>query len=729
MGYEVAESAVRWKGKAVKGADAASFVVLSDSLARDARTVWMSGRAVKADAASFEVLSETYARDRDAVYCIMASKLKPLPRADSASFEAVGAQFGRDAGQAFFRDKGLRLSKGGALARLRSLGHVYATDGAVLFFTTKAVQPPVADVDWALAGLKWLEEDGYDINLPPLILGDGARVWFHSGIGTGAGEWAALEGASFEAVEPVPGVPPGDAAFLRDEAQVWFRDGTRFDGADPRQVTQLGSVMLRQCDRMWVGARALDLEPDKVRWIMAHGTGSPEYYRGDLVHLGDRVAVLDPSKGMLEIARAQPEAGTLDEIAGLALRPLLARLVTALQRFLPIITAPGDMAEPLAGDLAEVPGFDLRIEGREVVLALGDGTVLRQPVTCWYTLGCHLWCHMHGLEAQVVPFTAAGIVLPRGTEMAHMLLHPVRLEMWRLAAALFRGGVGAGAKDEAHLLAHDLLFRETGPHALARHPELVAALAGLPGALAEEVRFRPPRHGFDVTTNLAVARLILRDGWLEAEDPRDRLDVAGVLHGALIATDKRAVFLTEILPAVMARFAVEPVAMVREHLGFVLEAACIGGQVDLEVSRICHGAPLLEVIDFCRTHGLHTRFNDARRVEVLWSMDRVAEGDAAAEALVARYGDAVAWPGVYAHRIGWRTTRLWLLGARTRVNWRPSGCADRAEGLAVHGARLEAMGTTLAALMAEYGPQAEAWDEVVYLREEMARYAAALEAS
>jgi len=105
MSYVITDTGPRWKGKAIKGADAASFEVLSDTLARDASKVYMLGKPAKVDAASFELLSPAYSRDDASVFYVMETKLKPVKGADPASFKPTGGQFGRDAAQAYFRAK------------------------------------------------------------------------------------------------------------------------------------------------------------------------------------------------------------------------------------------------------------------------------------------------------------------------------------------------------------------------------------------------------------------------------------------------------------------------------------------------------------------------------------------------------------------------------------------------------------------------------------------------
>lgn len=717
----------------MKGADPATFKVLSATLARDGRHVFMLGKPLSADGASFEILSPSYARDGSTVFHIMETKLKPVAAADPASFTTLGDRFGRDAKQAFFGDKRLRLSKHGQLGQLTALGHVYAHDGAALFFGTKQVKLPAnADVDWGRAGLKWLFEDGYDINLPPLIFFDGHEVWYRQGAMVENNGWAKIPDADFQTIEALDRSTISDGLHLRDAHRVWYRNGAVVEGADPALVSTFGSFTIRQENQLWVGARALEIAASDAAFVMTCGSGAPDYVYGDLLHLGDRVSICDAAKGVLEIARATPDARSTDAIASAALKPIFGRLFTILENFLPIINSPQDIARRLDPEeyqyrndpaIAPVdpPPYELSVDGSGIVeLRLACGTVLSQPASCWYRLGCHLWCHARGLAPELIPFTSAGTMLPDGMEMQHMLIRESRIAMWQFAAALYR----AGAQTEARIIAHDLIHREMG-RGWDRHREMIAEIANLPQALMDEFHYQPPKNGFDVSTNLAVARLIIAQGWLDAADFRDRLDVLSVIHGTMLATNQHTHFLTEIIPQVMARFDAEPLPAVQERMAVVLEAALIAGQVDLEVNQRFECESLLSIADFCIERGINTRLNHARRVEMLWGLDRVMKGDAAARDLVQRYGDDSFWPGVYAHRHAYRRTRLWLLAAQARIAWRPAGTAT---GIAqIHAARLDAMRAQLAALIAEYGPASADWDEVRDIKADLDRYGAAID--
>lgn len=731
MSYSLTDGRATWKGRAIRAAEVASFEVLTDAIARDRAHVYVLGKPAKVDAASFEILSPTYARDLYTIFYLMASKIKPVKGADPASFEPIGDKFGRDAVQAFFCDKRVRISTKEQLDQLTSLGHVYAHDGATLFFGTKHIQPPAdSKIDWTVARLKWLGETDDHINVPPLVFFDGTATWFAASFPS-ADDWVLLDGATFDTIDTEAGITGRDAPYVQDADNIWFRDGRLVDGAVPGKAMRLGALTLQQGQRLWVGAQPLSVPAHEAAFIMRYHSGPPGFHKGDLLHLGDRVCLPDPDKGLLDIARSVPETRSLDDIANAALRPILHRLFTILERFLPIVNAPQDILERMDPqshqyrdadpvDWVDPPDYTITIDDAGAVeLSLSDGTVIRQPTSCWYTLGCHLWCHARGMAPELVPFTSTTTVLPKGTEMHEMLVEPNQRDLWNLTAALFR----AGCTDEAQILGHGLFERalRTASHKPAALP--LVEIASLPRDMIPRLHYEHAHRGFDSTTNLSVARHIIAEHWLAADDFRDRMDVLGVLHGTVITTNKKPNFLHEIIPSVIERYHAEPFGHVRERIAFVLEAACIACQVDAEVKRSQYSEALLEVVNFCLENALHTRFNRARRVEILWALERVEAADAEARVLIDSYGDRTWWPGVYGHRPAYRTTKLWLLAAKTRICRRPSGLPTKSVGVTtVHRDRLREMKDELAALKEAYGDVATGWQEVIRIEQDISAY-------
>lgn len=88
---------------------------------------------------------------------------------------------------------------------------------------------------------------------------------------------------------------------------------------------------------------------------------------------------------------------------------LFARLFTGLDSFPPRTVQPADIQNAIEGESAQggdaaqplitPPPYDVTItpEG-DALCTLTCGTVLRQPVSVWYTLGCQMWCHARGLR-------------------------------------------------------------------------------------------------------------------------------------------------------------------------------------------------------------------------------------------------------------------------------------------------------------------------------------------
>lgn len=730
MAYSTDTDVPRWGGKPIKGAEAAGFVVLTATLARDDKRLYMLGNPVKADAASFTLLSPAHAKDDAQVYHVMETKLKPLKGADPAGFEALGDNFGRDAAQVWFRDKPLKLSKGGSVQGFTALGWIFGHDGASLFFGAKSfASPKNAWIDWPRLRLKWLWQDDDENVIPPLVLFDGGKVWF-AAEWPGADTWAHLDGASFDLCGKVAHNDPREVSFRRkinyvqDQTSIWFRDGTRVEGAVPGKAERFGDGCLRQGDRLWAGARAVDLPGRNAVYVMHHELRGDVWAGGDLLHFGDSVALLDPRQGAIDIARATPDPRAVDQIATESLGPLLRDLFTVLDVFPPCSSTPQSIARALkdqsahGGDAAlpriDPPPYDLTItpEGA-VICTLACGTVLRQPVSAWYTLGCHLWCHARGHGPDLITFAETAAMLPDGDEMLRALIAPHRYPLWQLAAGLYR----AGAETEARLLGHVLFHSEARHVGPQDKPELVAHIADIPQPLADLFGYGRIWLGLTATTNLAIARQVLAQGWLEAADVRDRMEALSVLHGTMWRTDKQVIFVSEIMPEVMARLTAEPHAALRERIGTVLEAACRAGDIFAKGDHLAHSAALLAVVDFCIAHGIQSRMNHGRRAALLWALLRDDEARAAEQLVIDTWGDDILWPGKVSMgaRGICRTTRLWLLAQKARASLHCAASSKASdERLSNRPAELR---KDLEALIAEYGPEAATWEEVAHIEE------------
>lgn len=153
-----AKAVVTYLDQPIRGADAASFEVLSDTWARDRKHVYDVGRKItKADPKTFVVLNRVYARDSQHVYASLAGVLKG---ADVESFEILDsgflrpseavrrknavlggfrqeAGFARDRAQVFHYAKGFGkpcVLRGADVASFQVLTNGYAKDKKHVYF-------------------------------------------------------------------------------------------------------------------------------------------------------------------------------------------------------------------------------------------------------------------------------------------------------------------------------------------------------------------------------------------------------------------------------------------------------------------------------------------------------------------------------------------------------------------------------------------------------------------
>jgi len=187
--WRIKDGKVYWgrSSKPIRGADAATFKVLNEVWARDAKRVFVYDSLIRgADADSFEVFNELYARDcakayysfgiiktadhstfraldngqretrdpwkihsgfaadSEAVYHYELTIGKPsiLRSADPSSFEPIGCDYGKDANRVYFQHA--RVPKADP-STFRLIGFHYATDGERIFYANRIVDG--ADVD------------------------------------------------------------------------------------------------------------------------------------------------------------------------------------------------------------------------------------------------------------------------------------------------------------------------------------------------------------------------------------------------------------------------------------------------------------------------------------------------------------------------------------------------------------------------------------------------------
>ncbi|MFK7958362.1 MAG: DKNYY domain-containing protein [Lysobacterales bacterium] len=706
--YRIENSQVQWKGRPVKSADAATFQVLHPIIGADSAQVFVLGKPFAADRASFTVLSETYAKDREQVYQILGSKLKPVKVADPKSFKALAGLLGRDAQQVYCNGKRLRLKKGQTVGQFRALGHCYGVDSASLYFGTAQVALPADfDVLSEQVALRWFSDN--QINMPPITLTDGERCWSY--VSSAEPYWFECGGAVFEQLTPLhwDSSVNGATAFFADQRQVWFR-GEALEGLNPAKARKVGHSLVSDGKRLWCGARALGPRPSPFAYVGLHSEIKQRRLTGDLVHRGDRLTLYSPDSDPTDLVVRKSAAPTVS--LNDALATIFHRMSQLFSRRLPLVTRHDDVVSLWQELPAEAPqGFTVKFEEEGVVaVSLEDGTILREPASCWYSLGCQLWAKLAGRPAGFLPYPNVGAMLPSSFGM-HMQIARVACDaLWDLTRAAFE----AGHEKQARVIAHVALFLTHGSSSF--NAEALERLVMLPAELMSELAYRPAHHSFTATTNLSVSRMIVADGWLQAEDFRDRIDVISTLHGALLSTNKTAIFFKEIVPAIMARYEDEPLQAVQEQLAMVLEAALIRGQVDAEVNAQFHYEAMLPVVDFCLAHQINPVVNRARRCEVLWGLNLNTQADAEAEAFIQDLGEDLALPGVYAYRHIYRTPRLWFLRGKIDMAQRPGSAEEAAN-------RLASLKADYQQLLERYGQDSAAWPEVRDLANQIQRLA------
>ena len=174
MTYATNNDSVTWKGKRLPGVDASDFLVLSDDrFARAAGAIWMRGKALSVDAGSFELLSSAFAKDKDTVFEVLASKLKPITKADPGTFRAIGEAHGEDGAIGWWRGKAIR---GSQVPGLVELDPHHARDGKRIFHgKSKLSFEPMLPLNHDRVRLIPAREINA-INLCELILEDGEQA-------------------------------------------------------------------------------------------------------------------------------------------------------------------------------------------------------------------------------------------------------------------------------------------------------------------------------------------------------------------------------------------------------------------------------------------------------------------------------------------------------------------------------------------------------------------------
>lgn len=732
MTYVIDDHVATWRGRPIPGADAASFKVVLPIVASDARHVYVLGKPTAIDRASFRVLSPCYVRDRNAVYVVMDTKLKLMSEADAQSFQAIGTAHGRDRHAAWFRDKKIRLGKGGSLADLRELATAFCTDGRWVYFGIQQQPLPTSlTVNWSVARLRPFS--GGEVNCPPFAVDDGVQVVVRQEDGEG---WLVLSGADFDSLTPFE--PPeylwgGD--YLHDNEHVWYLDRL-LEGVQPENARLIGRKVLAVGQQVYCGANLTMLQADNLRYVDSS-------LGGEIFHTGAALVALDAEKPLRVLATRPAQPLDIDATVSAAFASIFRLLFTVFDEFLPVQSSPYEVLSELgvkpetmspseiwsrlAGEPRPPSEPDMR-SARAALVALptyavdlapnglvtvrrSDGSLLVEPASGWLGLACRFWAAERGRDERFLPYPALGYMLPSGDELGSGVLLACAKQMLSLAAALFE----IGAETEARIVVHQMMMEAKVSSKPWKNPWLVECIAALPQELISEFHFRPIAHEFPATTHLAVARHIVRQELLAHPDWRIRLHMAGKIHAVFSATDKVGDFYAEVVPTLMARFDLESAAAVRERLAMAMEMALVRGHVRMESHDLSLCKPLLPLVDFCLQRGINTRFNRARLAETLWALGREEEGNAVAQSLLAEVGEMTAMQGIYVNRRCYRCYRIGLLAAKARAAWR-DGSAE------LQRVRAAALSDEYAQLLERFGPEASQWDEMIALRKDIATY-------
>lgn len=661
MTYKIATDRVMWRGKAIKGADAASFEILHASIGRDATHIYFGATSTKADAKSFEILSDGYARDAETVYEILQTKLKSIAKADAKSFQALSATYGKDTKTAFFRGKPIRKCN---LDQFRPLHKTYAGDGERFFWTNDPVSAPDGPLDLAKVNIKVL--DDYEVNRPGAVLADGKNVYYYSDRGS---EWTHVDGADPDTFEII-----GERLqhYQRDKNHVYYR-GQVIAGADAKSAELLGLHVLRCKTGIWCGHVQLDT-PFTASDVTGKqpGTMDSQIDPGSFVSVDDEYycdkqgvwkciawwANNEPPQ--LEfLAKARPPATAVNETLDAAYAKLFAIVFPVFDAYLPLEMETNELSDvwkkKAPGKGARLPKYTLRYSDGMVESTIGKQTILSAPASAWMSHASALWAHVNKRHDKLILYPQVGYMLPDGDQFHKLALGHTQNEMIDLASALMK----SGDTTEAQAIAHHIFYsvRKYGDP----DPALIARCAP---ALLNQSSYNERHHEFSVTTNLAVARHVIATNMLADGDIRVRLEACRQLHGTMADTNQNTYFFAEIIPEVAQRLNEESTGIVREMLLAVIECALVSGY---RTNETIAGYTAME--PFIRTqltHGVNTDLNRARLVEALWALGREDEAIREQEDLLADTGDHKA-PPMYTSHYAYRSYHLWILSARLRA--------------------------------------------------------------
>ncbi|MEO1174213.1 MAG: DKNYY domain-containing protein, partial [Myxococcota bacterium] len=439
------------------------------------------------------------------MYSILETKLKPLKQADPGSFRALHDRFGLDDHNAFYREKRLR---GVALRSFRALGPDHAIDETHLHCGIEKLKVPDG-IDIARARLRTLVDHWN----PPQIafaLTDGTKTWVN--VFSLAHDWCVCEGADFDQLRML-----GDL-YHADHHRVWYT-GQIVGGIDASQARVLERFTIADDTHVWHRTELLDLTPTELAPV---GVGD---FHGDLFHYGDRLVVHEPNGETQTVARA-PVVRTFN--ATDTLRPIFETLWLIFDRYLPILTSADDMEVPFdpsqrAEHHVDRPPFHAELDDSGMIHVRSNGTELNGHVTAWYTLASQLYCVIAGRPPECMHYPSVGRMLPDGQAVHKRVMRHHFDEFGALVRECGRRALIEATEFLSHFLMGRVLFHYRSAYRGEEDP-ILRVIATLPQALMRESYFIPKHFEFESTTNLSVARFIVREGHLDSDDFRDRLD-------------------------------------------------------------------------------------------------------------------------------------------------------------------------------------------------------------
>jgi hypothetical protein len=533
----------------------------------------------------------------------------------------------------------------------RLLSETYATDGKSLFWAHRVRKlPPGQKFDFSRLRLRARTEN--PVNPSEAVLDDGNGVWHIAGVTDNS--VSPLEGATFEAVRWFE--DPRFYVHLHqyDDQHVWFR-GLRLEGLEARKASLLSNLIATDEDRVWFcGKRQSDLTRADITFICERGWH-------DLIRTDAALLALDKRDGSLHVLANAAPPPPASAVTSDALNAIAHDLFGVFDLHEPLLTNTDDIDWAAVTARPRIP-LAVSFDGARLVVG-ADGIA---PVICapdeWYRALCTIWLHRRALPGALRTYSNVGTMLPNGHDFRETLIQRNRDVYLAFCGATFTQGAEVSARMLLHAYLQTRWFRQASPF-----DDRDCLLAQLPRRLFDDCTYAKRAHGFSSTTNLAAARHVVISGLLEDPDPRVRLEMLGLIHATVLATNKFALFVKDVLPALLAREQQEPLGCVIEHIDAALQAFIIRGLVDAETSHVRTAHLVEPIVRRQIAHGVDVALNHGRLIEVLIHQDREDEAKIALEAFKAEFGQNFRLPGVYVHRPLHQTVDEAVEGMRERA--------------------------------------------------------------